>query len=181
MPSGEAGLVIFGPTRRAAELEWSKAFAKDFMARHSIPSASYRTFHPGCENEARGYIRSCPLPVVIKADGLAAGKGVIVCRSREEALRALAEISDPSSFGSAGSTVVVEEFMEGEEASVFAVTDSARFVTLAPAQDHKRALDGDRGKNTGGMGGVCAGPLRDPFASEGDRGGNHRSNAQGDG
>ena len=158
----EAGLLIFGPTRRAAELEWSKAFAKDFMARHSIPSASYRTFHPGCENEARGYIRSCPLPVVIKADGLAAGKGVIVCRSRDEALRALAEISDPSSFGSAGSTVVVEEFMEGEEASVFAVTDGARFVTLAPAQDHKRALDGDRGKNTGGMGAYAPAPCVTP-------------------
>ncbi|HEX7572590.1 MAG TPA: phosphoribosylamine--glycine ligase [Bacteroidota bacterium] len=154
----EAGLVIFGATRRAAELEWSKAFAKDFMKRHSIPGASYRTFHPGEDGEARSYIRSCPLPLVIKADGLAAGKGVIVCQSRDEAVRALGEISDPSSFGDAGSTVVVEEFMEGEEASVFAVTDGARFVTLAPAQDHKRAFDGDTGKNTGGMGAYAPAP-----------------------
>jgi phosphoribosylamine--glycine ligase len=158
----EAGLVIFGPTRRAAELEWSKAFAKDFMKRHAIPGASYRTFHPGCEDEARSYVESCPLPLVIKADGLAAGKGVLVCQSRDEAVRALAEISDPSLFGSAGSTIVVEEFMEGEEASVFAVTDGAQFVTLAPAQDHKRALDGDRGKNTGGMGAYAPAPCVTP-------------------
>ncbi|HEX7523643.1 MAG TPA: phosphoribosylamine--glycine ligase, partial [Candidatus Deferrimicrobium sp.] len=158
----EAGLVIFGPTRRAAELEWSKAFAKDFMKRRAIPGASYRTFHPGEEAGARSYILSCPLPLVIKADGLAAGKGVIVCRSRDEAVRALGEISDPSSFGNAGSTVVVEEFMEGEEASVFAVTDGDRYVTLAPAQDHKRAFDGDTGKNTGGMGAYAPAPCVTP-------------------
>jgi phosphoribosylamine--glycine ligase len=154
----EAGLRIFGPTRQAAELEWSKAFAKDFMKRHSIPSASYRTFHPAEDDEARRYIKSCPLPLVVKADGLAAGKGVIVCQSRDEALRALEEISDPSSFGNAGNTLLVEEFMEGEEASVFAVTDGTHFVTLAPAQDHKRAFDGDRGKNTGGMGAYAPAP-----------------------
>jgi phosphoribosylamine--glycine ligase len=166
----EAGLGIFGPTRRAAELEWSKAFAKDFMNRHSIPSAAYRTFgteevpgsRPGSKlgnrDDARNYILSHPLPLVIKADGLAAGKGVIVCQSRDEAARALEEISDPSSFGNAGRTVVVEEFMEGEEASVFAVTDGAHFVTLAPAQDHKRVFDGDRGKNTGGMGAYAPAP-----------------------
>jgi phosphoribosylamine--glycine ligase len=154
----EAGLGIFGPTRRAAELEWSKAFAKDFMKRHMIPSASYRTFQRGHADEARSYIASCPLPLVIKADGLAAGKGVIVCVSRDEAFRALGEISDPAMFGDAGGTVVVEEFMEGEEASVFAVTDGAHFVTLAPAQDHKRVFDGDRGKNTGGMGAYAPAP-----------------------
>ena len=158
----EAGLGIFGPTRRAAELEWSKAFAKDFMKRHSIPGASYRTFRPGEHDEARRYIASCPIPLVIKADGLAAGKGVIVCQSREEALRGLGEIRDPASFGNAGSTLVVEEFMEGEEASVFAVTDGARFVTLAPAQDHKRACDGDTGKNTGGMGAYAPAPRVTP-------------------
>jgi phosphoribosylamine--glycine ligase len=154
----EAGLGIFGPTRLAAELEWSKAFAKEFMRRHAIPSAPYRTFRREEIDGARGYIRSCPLPLVIKADGLAAGKGVIVCQSRDEAHRALVEISDPSSFGTAGSTFVVEEFMEGEEASVFAVTDGARFVTLAPAQDHKRAFDGDTGRNTGGMGAYAPAP-----------------------
>jgi len=162
----EAGLGIFGPTRRAAELEWSKAFAKDFMKRHAIPSASYRIFHAGQrpegKNDARSYLRSAPLPLVIKADGLAAGKGVIVCRSRDEALRALEEIIDPSVFGKAGSTVVVEEFMEGEEASVFAVTDGERFITLAPAQDHKREFDGDRGRNTGGMGAYAPAPRVTP-------------------
>jgi phosphoribosylamine--glycine ligase len=162
----EAGLGIFGPTRRAAELEWSKTFAKDFMKRHLIPSASYRTFQtgegpgsrPGSTDEARSYILSHPLPLVIKADGLAAGKGVIVCLSRDEAFRALEEISDPSSFGDAGRRVVVEEFMEGEEASVFAVTDGVHFVTLASAQDHKRVFDGDTGKNTGGMGAYAPAP-----------------------
>ncbi len=158
----EAGLAIFGPTRRAAELEWSKAFAKDFMKRHSIPSALYRTFHPGEAGQTQAYIGSCPLPLVIKADGLAAGKGVVVCQTRDEAVRALEEISDPSSFGSAGSTVVVEEFMNGEEASVFAVTDGSHFVTLAPAQDHKRVFDGDRGKNTGGMGAYAPAPCVTP-------------------
>jgi phosphoribosylamine--glycine ligase len=154
----EAGLGIFGPTRRAAELEWSKAFAKDFMKRHAIPSAAYRTFGPGHRDEARRYVASCNVPLVIKADGLAAGKGVIVCQSRDDALRALEEVGDPASFGNAGSTVVVEEFMEGEEASVFAVTDGVHFVTLAPAQDHKRVFDGDRGKNTGGMGAYAPAP-----------------------
>lgn len=151
----DAGLAIFGPTKRAAELEWSKSFAKDFMNRHAIPSASYRTFLPGHAAEARSYVETAPLPLVVKADGLAAGKGVVVCRERAEALQALSEISDPALFGSAGATIVVEECMEGVEASVFAITDGARFVTLAPAQDHKRVFDGDRGKNTGGMG-ACA-------------------------
>jgi phosphoribosylamine---glycine ligase len=158
----EAGLRIFGPTRLAAELEWSKAFAKDFMKRHSIPSASYRTFKEGEGDEARKFIRSAAGSLVIKADGLAAGKGVIVCRSKDEALGAYAEISDPAAFGSAGGVVIVEECMEGEEASVFAVTDGERFVTLAPAQDHKRALDGDRGKNTGGMGAYAPAPCITP-------------------
>jgi len=154
----DARLRIFGPTARAAELEWSKAFAKDFMNRHGIPSSSYRTFGPEHTDQAREYIRSSAVPLVIKADGLAAGKGVIVCQSHDEALRALEEIGNPASFGNAGSTVVVEDFMEGEEASVFAVTDGTHFVTLAAAQDHKRVFDGDRGKNTGGMGAYAPAP-----------------------
>jgi phosphoribosylamine--glycine ligase len=158
----EAGLAIFGPTKRAAELEWSKAFAKDFMKRHGIPSASYRTFPPGRASEAKSYVETAPLPLVVKADGLAAGKGVVVCRTRPEALDALREISDPALFGSAGGTVVVEECMEGAEASVFSVTDGSRFVTLAPAQDHKRVFDGDRGKNTGGMGAYAPAPCVTP-------------------
>ncbi len=158
----DAGLAIFGPTKRAAELEWSKAFAKDFMNRHAIPAARYRTFGPGEGPDAQAYVESSPVPLVVKADGLASGKGVIVCQTRDEARRALREIRDPGKFGSAGSTVIVEEFMEGEEASVFAVTDGVRFVTLAPAQDHKRVFDGDGGKNTGGMGAYAPAPRVSP-------------------
>ncbi len=158
----EAGLAIFGPAKRAAELEWSKAFAKDFMKRHAIPAASSTTFTPGHADAALAHVRSAPLPMVIKADGLAAGKGVAVCRTRDDAVRALEEISDPALFGSAGSTLLVEEFMEGVEASVFAVTDGSDFVTLAPAQDHKRVFDGDMGKNTGGMGAYAPAPCITP-------------------
>jgi len=150
-----AGLRIFGPTSAAAELEWSKAFAKDFMRRHNIPTARFRTFRAG-EAAARSYVSSAMLPLVVKADGLAAGKGVTVCRTRGEALGALADAG--TAFGAAGSTVVVEEFMEGVEASLFAVCDGTDFITLAPAQDHKRALDGDRGPNTGGMGAYAPAP-----------------------
>jgi len=155
-----AGLPIFGPTRAAAELEWSKAFAKDFMVRHSIPTASHRTFHPGEEGALRAHVASAKLPLVLKADGLAAGKGVSVCRTREECLDAIAGLAQ--AFGAAGSTIVAEEFMEGVEASVFAVCDGKDFALLAPAQDHKRALDGDRGPNTGGMGAYAPAPCVTP-------------------
>ncbi len=156
------GLRVFGPTRNAAELEWSKAFAKDFMARHHVPTASHRTFRIGEHDAARAHIGACPIPVVLKADGLAAGKGVIVCQTREQAFLALEEMFGQKSFGAAGETVVVEEFLDGVEASVFAVTDGTDFVTLAPAQDHKRALDGDQGKNTGGMGAYAPAPMVTP-------------------
>ena len=146
------GLAVFGPSRRAAELEWSKAFAKDFMARHGIPTASHVTFTHDQHDRARAYLATCGLPVVVKADGLAAGKGVVVCGSRDEAASAYSEMVDRKAFGDAGTTVVVEEFLQGVEASVFAVTDGIDHLLLAPAQDHKRALDNDRGKNTGGMG-----------------------------
>lgn len=146
------GLTIFGPTRRAAELEWSKVFAKQFMGRHSIPTAAFRVFGIHEFAEAAEYANSCPLPAVVKADGLAAGKGVLVCRTRDEVHEAVAVMMQHRSFGVAGDQVVVEECMEGEEASVFAVTDGREYVILAPAQDHKRVFDGDRGKNTGGMG-----------------------------
>ena len=156
------GLRIFGPTRRAAELEGSKAFSKDFMRRHRIPTAAYAIFPPARAADAVAYSASCALPVVVKADGLAAGKGVFVCPTREEALLAIAALNDTSQFGDAGKTIVIEEFLEGEEASVFAVTDGEGFVTLAPAQDHKRALDGDAGKNTGGMGAYAPAPCVTP-------------------
>ncbi|MBI5472928.1 MAG: phosphoribosylamine--glycine ligase [Ignavibacteriae bacterium] len=144
------GLTIFGPTRRAAELEWSKAFAKEFMQRHNIPTASYKIFSQEEIQAAREYLATSRLPVVVKADGLAAGKGVIVCTTLDQALSALNDIK--KQFGFAGNRIIVEEFLEGEEASMFAICDGANFVTLATAQDHKRVFDGDRGKNTGGMG-----------------------------
>ncbi len=155
----ERGMRTFGPTRRAAELEWSKAFAKEFMRRHGIPTAAHEIFHSGSLDAARRYLADCPIPVVLKADGLAAGKGVLICTTREDALEGLHQIAESKAFGSAGDTVVVEEWMEGEEASVFAVTDGSRYVLLSPAQDHKRVFDGDRGKNTGGMGAYAPTPV----------------------
>jgi phosphoribosylamine---glycine ligase len=153
-----AGLDIFGPTRAAAQLETSKAFAKDFMRRHRIPTAGYRVFHAGEEDAARDALRTAQYPLVLKADGLAAGKGVIIAQDFAEAAAAADQMLRGTSFGDAGRTLVIEEFLEGLEASVFALTDGTRFVTLAPAQDHKRILDGDLGKNTGGMGAFAPTP-----------------------
>lgn len=153
------GLAIFGPSRRAAELEWSKAFAKDFMARHCIPTASSRTFSQGQEDAAQEFLGQSSYPLVIKADGLAAGKGVLICESRDEASGVLLDMLQGTSFGKAGTRVVVEEFLSGEEASVFVITDGNDYILLAPAQDHKRALDNDEGKNTGGMGAYAPTPL----------------------
>ncbi len=153
------GLTVFGPTRRAAELEWSKAFAKDFLKRNNIPTAGYATFPSERLDDAREHLRRCPLPVVLKADGLAAGKGVLICQTRDEALSGLTAMAESKVFGAAGNTVVIEEFMQGEEASVFAVCDGKDYVVLAPAQDHKRVFDDDRGKNTGGMGAYAPAPL----------------------
>jgi phosphoribosylamine--glycine ligase len=158
----ERGLPVFGPTRRAAELEWSKAFAKEFMQRHRIPTAASCTFSRGQEHEAAAYLREARLPVVLKADGLAAGKGVLICATRDEAERELSGMLAGTSFGAAGRCVVVEEFLTGEEASVFAVTDGRDYILLAPAQDHKRALDNDGGKNTGGMGAYAPTPVMTP-------------------
>jgi phosphoribosylamine--glycine ligase len=154
-----AGLKVFGPSRAAARLEWSKAFAKDFMLRHRIPTAPSRTFARGQLAAAREYCASRPLPLVLKADGLAAGKGVLICKTREEVASGLRAMFEERSFGSAGSTLVVEDFLEGREASVFAVSDGERFVLLAPAQDHKRVFDADQGKNTGGMGAFAPTPF----------------------
>lgn len=154
------GMKIFGPTKRAAELEWSKAFAKEFMQRHGIPTARYKKFTASQSAEANDYISRSSMPVVLKADGLAAGKGVLVCLTREQAVASFEEMK--RQFGSAGDTIVVEEFLEGEEASVFAICDGKDFVTLAPAQDHKRVFDGDRGKNTGGMGAYAPAPVVTP-------------------
>jgi phosphoribosylamine--glycine ligase len=152
------GLRVFGPTRAAAQLETSKAFAKDFMKRHHIPTAGYAVFHAGETERLRDHLASCGYPIVLKADGLAAGKGVIIAQNYEEAVKSGEGMLEGSAFGEAGTTLVVEEFLTGIEASVFALTDGTRFVTLAPAQDHKRILDHDQGKNTGGMGAFAPTP-----------------------
>ncbi|HVN49149.1 MAG TPA: phosphoribosylamine--glycine ligase [Bacteroidota bacterium] len=155
----EHGLKIFGPSKAAAQLEGSKVFSKNFMQRHQIPTAKYRSFSKNELPEARTYIQRHPLPLVIKADGLAAGKGVLICNSLPEAQQALDELMQKNIFGAAGDQIVVEEFLEGEEASVFVLTDGEQFTTLAPAQDHKRILDNDLGKNTGGMGAYAPAPV----------------------
>ncbi len=153
-----AGIAVFGPSAKAAQLESSKGFAKDFMARHKIPTAKYRTFDNTEIDAARKYISDHKFPVVLKADGLAAGKGVVICNNEEEAHSVLNEIFG-GKFGDAGSTVVVEEFMKGEEASLFAISDGKEFVVLSPSQDHKAAFDGDKGPNTGGMGAYAPAPI----------------------
>ncbi len=150
---------VFGPRKSAALLESSKAFAKDFMQRHDIPTARYAVFNFEEQIECRAFLRHVNYPAVIKADGLAAGKGVIICETEAEATHALDEIFTHRIFGEAGLRVVIEEYMEGEEASVFAITDGVDYALLAPAQDHKRILDGDRGKNTGGMGAYAPAPI----------------------
>ena len=146
------GLKIFGPTKAAARIESSKAFAKEFMKKYRIPTAEFKTFTAAERYDAERYINEVPVPIVLKADGLAAGKGVAVCESKEQALEVLEVMMEQKIYGEAGSTVVIEDFLVGEEASVFALTNGRDFVTLPAAQDHKRLLDNDQGKNTGGMG-----------------------------
>ncbi len=153
------GMKIFGPRQLASEIEGSKAFAKQFMKRYHIPTAEFRTFHTSERYEAERYINELPPPVVLKADGLAAGKGVVVCETKDKAFEVLNDMMVKKIFGNAGKKVVIEEFMIGEEASVFAVTDGKHFTILPPAQDHKRILDGDQGKNTGGMGAYAPAPV----------------------
>jgi phosphoribosylamine---glycine ligase len=146
------GLPIFGPSKAAAALEGSKVFSKNFMKRWGIPTARYETFDRAHEAEAKQYLLSHPAPIVLKADGLAAGKGAVVCRSTGEALGVLDDMFGKNALGEAGSQIVIEEFMTGEEASIFVLTDGTQYGLLEPAQDHKQIFDGDKGKNTGGMG-----------------------------
>src|SRR5690348_12727038 len=145
-----AGLRIFGPTRAAAQLEASKDFAKSFMVRHGLPTARHSSFDNA--REAKAYVAAERTPVVIKADGLAAGKGVVVATSREEANAAIDAMLTERRYGAAGARVVVEEFLEGEEASFIVMCDGSHVLPLATSQDHKRLRDGDEGPNTGGMG-----------------------------
>jgi len=156
----EAGLRIFGPTRAAAELEASKVFCKDLLRSADVPSADYRTFDDA--DEATHYLKEREeMPLVVKADGLAAGKGVIVCDNREQALAAVQTIARDKAFGTAGDRLIIEERLTGQEASVLALTDGRTILTMSPCQDHKPAHDGDTGPNTGGMGAYCPAPLVD--------------------
>ncbi|WP_301584027.1 phosphoribosylamine--glycine ligase [Halomonas alkaliantarctica] len=159
-----AGLTIFGPSQRAAQLEGSKSFTKDFLARHQIPSAAYQTFTAVAP--ALAYLAEMGAPIVIKADGLAAGKGVIVAMSEAEAEAAIRDMLEANAFGDAGARVVIEEFLEGEEASFIVMVDGANVVPMATSQDHKRAYDGDTGPNTGGMGAYSPAPVVTPEIDE---------------
>jgi phosphoribosylamine--glycine ligase len=156
----EAELRIFGPSKAAAELEASKVFCKDLLRDADVPSAEYHVFRDAAE--ATRFLRDREdVPVVVKADGLAAGKGVVVCSHRDEAIAAVEQIGVNRVFGAAGDRLVIEERLDGQEASVLAITDGRTIVTLQPAQDHKPAYDGDVGPNTGGMGAYCPAPLVD--------------------
>jgi phosphoribosylamine--glycine ligase len=154
------GLRCFGPTARAAQLEGSKLFAKEFLERHRIPTASYASFRDLAR--AQAHLRSCQYPLVIKADGLAAGKGVIIAETPAQADAALVAMLTAKEFGAAGSTVVIEEFLRGEEASFIAMVDGETVLPLASSQDHKRRDDGDQGPNTGGMGAYSPAPVVSP-------------------
>ncbi|MBN1394624.1 MAG: phosphoribosylamine--glycine ligase [Pirellulales bacterium] len=153
-------LRIFGPTRAAAELEASKVFCKDLLRHADVPTAEYHSFTD--PDEAQKFLNDREdVPVVVKADGLAAGKGVVVCTGRDEALQAVDRLARKKEFGTSGDRLVIEERLDGQEASVLAITDGRTIVTLQPAQDHKAALDGGAGPNTGGMGAYCPAPLVD--------------------
>lgn len=155
-----AGLRAFGPRKDAAILEGSKAFSKDLMKKYHIPTAAYETFDDA--QEALSYLEHAPMPIVLKADGLALGKGVLICNTLEEARAGVKEIMQDRQFGDAGNVMVVEEFLTGREVSVLAFVDGKTVKTMTSAQDHKRAGDGDQGPNTGGMG--CFSPS--PFYTE---------------
>src|SRR5919106_5725708 len=153
----EAGIKVFGPSQKAAQLESSKGFTKELCKRHNIPTGAYERFTDA--DKAAAYIRAQGAPIVVKADGLAAGKGVVVADTVEQAIEAARDMLSGNRFGAAGSSVVVEEFLVGEEASFFALCDGEHALPLVGAQDHKRAFDGDQGPNTGGMGAYSPAPV----------------------
>lgn len=153
----QRGLRVFGPRKNAAIIEGSKAFSKDLMKKYNIPTAAYETFSDS--NEALEYLKTGKYPIVLKADGLALGKGVLICQDYEEAKEGLKEIMLDKKFGSAGDKLVIEEFMTGREVSVLAFCDGTHIATMTSAQDHKRAKDGDQGLNTGGMGAFSPSPF----------------------
>ncbi|TAN13906.1 MAG: phosphoribosylamine--glycine ligase [Chitinophagaceae bacterium] len=152
---------VIGPGKSGAQLEGSKAFAKQFMMRHHIPTAGYREFTKDNFEEGKNYLQQHELPVVLKADGLAAGKGVVICQSHEEAVREFEQMIKDRKFGEAGTKVVVEQFLEGIELSVFVLTDGKHYLLLPEAKDYKKIGEGDTGPNTGGMGAVSPVPFAD--------------------
>jgi phosphoribosylamine--glycine ligase len=154
------GLPCFGPSQGAAQLEGSKAFTKDFLARHNIPTAAYQNFTD--TQAAIAYIKEQGAPIVVKADGLAAGKGVIVAMSEDQAIAAVEDMLSGNAFGDAGHRVVIEEFLEGEEASFICMVDGTHILPMATSQDHKRVGEGDTGPNTGGMGAYSPAPVVTP-------------------
>ena len=155
-----AGIPCFGPDRRAAEIEGSKVFAKGLMKKYGIPTAAYEVFDNA--EEALKYVESAPAPIVVKADGLALGKGVVVAMTREEAAAAVKNAMLDRAFGESGARVVIEEYLEGPEMSVLSFTDGSTLVPMVASMDHKRALDGDEGPNTGGMGAIAPNPYYTP-------------------
>lgn len=160
----EKGIKIFGPSRKASELEGSKVFAKELMQNYGIPTANYKIFKDS--KEAREYVKNHSLPLVVKADGLAAGKGVVICKTREEAINAIKLMMEKKIFGKAGDRIIVEEFLKGQEISYLAITDGKIVVPLAPCQDHKAVFDSDKGPNTGGMGAYSPVPIITPKLKE---------------
>jgi len=154
-----AGLRCFGPTAKSARLEGSKAYTKEFLERYNIPTAGYRSFTD--LDEALAYVQECELPTVVKADGLAAGKGVIIAHTRDEAVAAVNLVMNDKAFGTAGNVCVIEDFLVGEEASFMAIIDGEDILPLATSQDHKARDDGDKGPNTGGMGAYSPAPIID--------------------
>lgn len=157
----KSGIKVFGPSAQAARIESSKSFAKSVMFEANVATAKYKEFSLTEYNQALDYISKINYPAVIKADGLAAGKGVIICENQNVAEESLKEIFEDRIFGDSGDKVIIEEFLEGEEASVFAITDGENFICLPAVQDHKRIGDGDTGKNTGGMGAYTPAPIVD--------------------
>ncbi|MBR4537719.1 MAG: phosphoribosylamine--glycine ligase [Clostridia bacterium] len=160
----DAGIPSFGPTKAAARIEASKVFAKELMKKYGIPTAAYQVFTD--PDAAKVYLKTAPLPAVIKADGLALGKGVIIAQTLEEAEQAVFDMMENKVFGDSGSRVVIEEFLEGPEVSVLAFTDGKTVKPMVSSMDHKRALDGDQGLNTGGMGTIAPNPYYTPEVAE---------------
>ncbi|MFH0733760.1 MAG: phosphoribosylamine--glycine ligase [bacterium] len=155
----DVNIAVFGPDKKAAIIEGDKSFSKELMLKYNIPTSKYASFNKETLDNALAYIQKSDFPLVIKASGLAAGKGVIICNNFAEAENCAKDMLTNNAFGKAGENIVIEEFLEGEEASIFAITDGTDFLVLPSAQDHKRVFDNDKGKNTGGMGAYSPAPL----------------------